>query len=285
MDNTNKGSLIEDVDGKIYSVSDLLKGEMREIPKSTLRNYSYAPMTCLIKDVDGTIYNIINLLQGDKKVVNTSELVNYHYSPKSCLVKNVDGSTENLIDIIFNFSPSEGGTADSKRLRRVEKEIVEARTGSDGIVYGTLDGRLDFEYKRLDMRSLSTNESIKEVQQANYSIRQNNAELDTKAATLEKQNKELKETNDTQDEMINTTMLATHELYEMIEPNVPVAATMMLAEENAPTTFAMGVNNFTGGNKMVALYVAMVQRNLITIDKVPARYREQVEALLSKVEE
>lgn len=38
-------------------------------------------------------------------------------------------------------------------------------------------------------------------------------------------------------------------------------------------------------NPMVELYVAMIQRGLKTIDQVPARYREQVRALLEAVEE
>jgi len=36
---------------------------------------------------------------------------------------------------------------------------------------------------------------------------------------------------------------------------------------------------------MVELYVVMVQRGLRTIDQVPARYREQVRALLEQVEQ
>ena len=36
---------------------------------------------------------------------------------------------------------------------------------------------------------------------------------------------------------------------------------------------------------MVELYVVMVQRGLRTIDQVPARYREQVKALLEQVEQ
>lgn len=35
---------------------------------------------------------------------------------------------------------------------------------------------------------------------------------------------------------------------------------------------------------MVELYVAMVQRGLKTIDQVPARYREDVRALLTELE-
>ena len=36
---------------------------------------------------------------------------------------------------------------------------------------------------------------------------------------------------------------------------------------------------------MVELYVVMVQRGLKTIEQVPARYREQVKAILAAVEE
>lgn len=35
---------------------------------------------------------------------------------------------------------------------------------------------------------------------------------------------------------------------------------------------------------MVELYVVMVQRGLKTIDQVPARYREDVRALLAELE-
>ena len=38
-------------------------------------------------------------------------------------------------------------------------------------------------------------------------------------------------------------------------------------------------------SKMVELYVVMIQRGLKTIDQVPARYREQVRAILDAVEE
>ena len=38
-------------------------------------------------------------------------------------------------------------------------------------------------------------------------------------------------------------------------------------------------------NPMVELYVVMVQRGLKTIEQVPARYREQVKAILAAVEE
>ena len=37
-------------------------------------------------------------------------------------------------------------------------------------------------------------------------------------------------------------------------------------------------------SKMVELYVVMIQRGLKTIEEVPARYREEVRALLEAVE-
>ena len=37
-------------------------------------------------------------------------------------------------------------------------------------------------------------------------------------------------------------------------------------------------------NLMVELYVVMIQRGLKTIEQVPARYREEVRALLEAVE-
>ena len=37
-------------------------------------------------------------------------------------------------------------------------------------------------------------------------------------------------------------------------------------------------------NPMVELYVVMIQRGLKTIDQVPARYREEVRAILEAVE-
>ena len=38
-------------------------------------------------------------------------------------------------------------------------------------------------------------------------------------------------------------------------------------------------------SKMVELYVVLIQRGLKTIEQVPARYREQVKAILAAIEE
>lgn len=88
--------------------------------------------------------------------------------------------------------------------------------------------------------------------------------------TLEEQIAELEETNKTQDELINTTMLATDEMYMMIEPLLSEAVQTLSLERSV--------------SKMVDMYVAMVQRGLKTIDEVPARYREQVKEILAQLE-
>ena len=88
--------------------------------------------------------------------------------------------------------------------------------------------------------------------------------------SLEEKIKELEEENKTQDTLINTTMLATDELYTMIEPIL----------ETVPQT--MSVERST--SKMVDMYVCMVQRGLKTIDQVPTRYREEVRRILSELE-
>lgn len=78
----------------------------------------------------------------------------------------------------------------------------------------------------------------------------------------------LKEKNEQQDEIINIQLLATDELYMMVEP-----------------LLNMEIQTFDlGGNRMVDMYVAMVQRGLKTIDEVPVRYREQVREILEQLE-
>lgn len=85
--------------------------------------------------------------------------------------------------------------------------------------------------------------------------------------TLEDKVRELEEVNAMQDELINVSLMATDEVYCMLEP--------LLAEINLFTT--------RGNSKMVDMYVAMVQRGLKTIEEVPVRYREQVKKILEQL--
>ena len=80
------------------------------------------------------------------------------------------------------------------------------------------------------------------------------------------------ETNETQDFMIDTTMMALDELFTIFEPLLAaVPMTMSLRREEA--------------NPMVELYVVMIQRGLKTIDQVPERYKAEVQDLLDIIEE
>lgn len=80
---------------------------------------------------------------------------------------------------------------------------------------------------------------------------------------------DIEKANVNQDKLIDVSLLATDEIYTMIEPLLNVTPQKI---------------NLRGGSKMVDMYVAMVQRGLKTIDEVPARYREQVKEILAKLE-
>lgn len=98
-------------------------------------------------------------------------------------------------------------------------------------------------------------------------------ELVNRPLTVEEQNavdiKQIKQTNTTQDSLIDIALMATDEMYMMIEP--------LLAQQ---PQFING----KGVSKMVDMYVAMVIRGLKTIDEVPVRYREQVKEILAQLE-
>lgn len=104
------------------------------------------------------------------------------------------------------------------------------------------------------------------------SLRLENATLNNEVATLSLENEQLKENNDTQDEVINVSLLATDEMYNMLEPILSMTAEISTLEVGEVS-------------KMVDLYVAMIQRGLKTIDQVPERYRKQVQDILDKLDE
>lgn len=80
------------------------------------------------------------------------------------------------------------------------------------------------------------------------------------------------ETNETQDFMIDTTMMALDEIFMLFEPLLAaVPMTTSLSGEEA--------------NPMVELYVVMIQRGLKTIEQVPERYKAEVQLLLDIIEE
>ena len=113
-----------------------------------------------------------------------------------------------------------------------------------------------------------------EIPDINEYIPQHEPTLEEKIELLEDENKKIKEVNNTQDILIDTTMMATDEVYTMLEPIL----------EMMPMTMSIDGEMKGGSSKMVDMYVAMVQRGLKTIEQVPARYREEVREILAKLE-
>lgn len=86
-------------------------------------------------------------------------------------------------------------------------------------------------------------------------------------STNEDRLKQVETDNTTQSQLIDICLLATDEMFMMLEPLLPQVMALK------------------GGEiKMVDMYVAMVIRGLKTIDEVPARYRQQVKNILDKLE-
>ena len=84
---------------------------------------------------------------------------------------------------------------------------------------------------------------------------------------LELKLKELDSINKAQDDLINISLLATDEMFMMLEPLLEVAQI-----------------NERGISKMVDMYVAMIMRGLKTIGEIPLRYREEVKQIIEQLE-
>ena len=100
------------------------------------------------------------------------------------------------------------------------------------------------------------------VQAIISTLKLENSDLKNNVEVLSVENEELKSVNNVQDELIDINMLASDELYTLIEP------------------LLVDMLNERGVSKLVDMYVAMVQRGLKTLDEVPTRYREQVREVI-----
>ena len=95
-------------------------------------------------------------------------------------------------------------------------------------------------------------------------------EIEEIKLTIDERIIKLENENKLQDTLIDTTMLATDEIYTMIEPILDLVPQNLSLER--------------GVSKMVDMYVAMIQRGIKTIDEVPVRYREEVRRILEELE-
>ena len=87
--------------------------------------------------------------------------------------------------------------------------------------------------------------------------------------SIDERVEELEKTNQIQDELINISLLATDEMFCILEP--------LLSSVN--------IINAKGVSKMVDMYVVMVQRGIKDIEEVPLRYREEVRRIIKALEE
>lgn len=88
--------------------------------------------------------------------------------------------------------------------------------------------------------------------------------------------------SDEKHEALTDVMLcAIDEVFMMLDPLISISEEVVMSMENSEQ---LGELLNKEVSKMVELYVVMVQRGLKTIEQVPARYREQVKALLAEVE-
>ena len=143
-------------------------------------------------------------------------------------------------------------------MRYVEENGLRILTSE----YGKLlyDEKTDTYYKRVFLGKFASPDDYTEVVDPDASPN----------LVVELKNGE--KTNETQDFMIDTTMMALDELFVIFEPLLAaVPMTTSLRREEA--------------NPMVELYVVMIQRGLKTIDQVPERYKAEVQVLLDIIEE
>ena len=77
---------------------------------------------------------------------------------------------------------------------------------------------------------------------------------------------EIDKENLIQNELIDISLLATDEMFMMLEP---LLESIMINER--------------GMSKMVDMYVAMIMRGLKTVDEVPLRYREEARRILEEL--
>lgn len=133
-----------------------------------------------------------------------------------------------------------------------------------------------YGYKEVINQTPSYNENTEYIVISGYAETENNIIINYEVKQLEivksldEKIEKLQEENKTQDILIDTTMLATDELYTMVEPILELVPQTMTLERST--------------SKMVDMYICMIQRGLKTIEQIPTRYREEVRRILEELE-
>ena len=138
-------------------------------------------------------------------------------------------------------------------------------------------------------------EKVKDVQEDVKTLQETSDTLnESQLMTDETVNIVMEAVTDSDEKHENLTdvvLLAIDEMYQMLEPLEEDTATLSMTTDCEISTCSLSAPktlsniNIKEGHIMVQLYAVMVQRGLKTIEQVPARYRDQVKALLDAVEE
>lgn len=92
--NSPQTNVVLGLDGNMYKLDTAFK---RGVAEQVIGQSNYAAQSCLMEDEDGKIYNILDLLAGNKVPLTPEQIKGYPMSPKSGIVSNHDGTIGSLV--------------------------------------------------------------------------------------------------------------------------------------------------------------------------------------------
>lgn len=92
--NSPQTNVVLGLDGNMYKLDTAFK---RGVSEQVVGKGNYSPQSCLMEDEDGKIYNILDLLAGNKIALTPEQIKGYPMSPKSGIVSNHDGTIGSLV--------------------------------------------------------------------------------------------------------------------------------------------------------------------------------------------
>lgn len=161
------------------------------------------------------------------------------------VLKYAPRNYETIDGLIINFNQNE------ELMKQYEfKEIVD--------VYPSVGENQHFEFDKYTENETSIT--------VNYKVIEEEIDNSMEVNPIEARMNSIEDTNTTQDILIDTTMVATDEVFMLLEP--------LLGDIQSVSEKSV--------SGMVNFYVVMVKRGLKTIEEIPERYREEVSNRVSK---
>ena len=131
--------------------------------------------------------------------------------------------------------------------------------------YASLDDFEEVKDENIDRRLI---EKVKNIDEEN---KNQSMLIDTTLIAIDEVYTISEAENIEQFELLDITLLAIDEIFILLEPLLDMSIMSLSSRKEVR-------------NPMIELYVVMIQRGLKTIEEVPARYREEVKAILDAVE-